>query len=605
MLKKVTVLLLAASLPSQAEEPTNLYWGDTHLHTGLSFDAYTFGTVGRPDTAYRYAKGQPVVHPVLQTMTRMDRPLDFLIVADHAETLGTVARILEGEAPELEETPAGSFVLSAAGERTQHELDQVYNGLNAVGSGLVNDTGLAIEDLADLHGEAIRPAWFETIEAADAHNEPGDFTAFIGWEWTSQPGGANFHRVVFLPQASEVASQFLPYSSLESDDPEDLWVWLETQEVATGAEFLAIPHGPNISAGLMFGPNRRNGEPIDAAFAETKSRYEPAIEVTQIKGDSEVHPLFAPDDQFADFETYNFLSSPEGLTPDPTTGDYVRSGLRNGLALEVKVGVNPYKMGMAAGTDSHVGIPAIEESSFAGKSGHDALPFKRSGPSGIGSARGWDMGAAGFTAVWAEENTRRAIFEAFRRKEIYASTGPRMRLRFFGGFSLLPEHAEPLHFAESGYANGVPMGGDIVGIPENKTPSFTVAAMKDPDGANLDRIQIIKGWVNQDGSTSEKVYDVVLSDGRIDGSVPVGNTVDLKTARYTNSIGAAELSAHWSDPDFDADQLSFYYARVLEIPTPRYSLFDSIALGIDPADTGKPATLQERAYSSPIWYSPN
>ncbi|MEP1933600.1 MAG: DUF3604 domain-containing protein, partial [Roseibium sp.] len=334
-------------------------------------------------------------------------------------------------------------------------------------------------------------------------------------------------------------------------------------------------------------------------------RYEPAIEVTQIKGDSEAHPLFAPDDQFADFETYNFLSSPEGLTPDPTTGDYVRSGLRNGLALEVKVGVNPYKMGMAAGTDSHVGIPAIEESSFAGKSGHDALPSKRAGPSGIGSATGWDMGAAGFTAVWAEENTRRAIFEAFRRKEIYASTGPRMRLRLFGGFNLLPEHADLQQFADSGYANGVPMGGDIVGISGENPPSFTVAAMKDPDGANLDRIQIIKGWVKQDGTTSEKVYDVALSGGRADGSVPVGNTVDLETARYTNSIGAAELSAYWSDPDFNADQLSFYYARVLEIPTPRYSLFDAIALGIDPADTGKPATLQERAYSSPIWYSPN
>jgi len=315
--------------------------------------------------------------------------------------------------------------------------------------------------------------------------------------------------------------------------------------------------------------------------------------------------MFSPDDQFADFETYNFLSSPEGLTPDPTTGDYVRSGLRNGLAIKAEIGVNPYKMGMAGGTDSHVGIPAIEESNFAGKSGHDALPSKRSGPSGIGSARGWDMGAAGFTAVWAEENTRQSIFEAFRRKEIYASTGPRMRLRFFGGFDLLPEHSNPEHFAKNGYTHGVPMGGGISATSAKQAPSFTIAALKDPDGANLDRLQIVKGWLNQDGSTSEKVYDVALSDDRSDGQVPVGNTVDLSTARYTNTIGATELSAFWSDPDFNADQPSFYYVRVLEIPTPRYSLYDAIALGIDPRETGRPATIQERAYSSPIWYSPD
>ncbi len=525
ILTTATLILHCGVLAEDMAPAERPLWGDTHLHTALSFDAYTFGTTATPDLAYRYAKGLPVLHPVFKTRIQIRQPLDFLIIADHAEMLGAVTRMLEGDAPELGKTRTGQAVIEWAGSRSGEDLLEVYNALNRIGSGIESDSGLTAQDVArDLHGEAIRPAWSSYVETADAHNQPGRFTALIGWEWTSQPNGANFHRVVFMPDSAEVAQEFLPYSTLESDDPEDLWAWLDSTSRATGAEFLAIPHGPNISAGLMFGVNRRNGEPIDRAFAETKARYEPAIEVTQIKGDSETLPLFSPDDQFADFETYNFLSTPDGLTPDPTPGDYVRPGLLTGLELERQVGMNPYKMGMAGGTDSHVGIPAVEESSFAGKSGHDALPAKRSGPSGIGSARGWDMGAAGFTAVWAEDNSRHSIFNAFRRREIYASTGPRIHLRLFGGFDFSKRDADRRDFAKTGYRKGVPMGGDLTA--GDGAPEFIVAARKDPHGANLDRVQIIKGWLREDGKTEEEVYDIALSNGRTDGSVPVGNTVN-------------------------------------------------------------------------------
>ena len=338
----ITPLILAATAVAadQSAGNTQLYWGDTHLHTGLSFDAYTFGTVGRPDTAYRYAKGLPVIHPVTGTLIQTDKPLDFVIIADHAEGLGVVARLLEGEAPDVAETNAGKWVVETGGEKTQHELDQVYQGITLVGSGFPNNTGLVPEDLFALHGENIRPAWIENIEAADEHNDPGTFTAMIGWEWTSQPKGANYHRVVFMPQGADVASQFLPFSSLESEDPEKLWEFLDLQQEATGAEFLAIPHGPNISLGLMFAKTNFAGEPMDAAYAETQARFEPAIEVTQIKGDSETMSLFSPDDQFAEFETYNFISVPIDENPTPVRDSYVRSGLQNGLQLGAELGVS-------------------------------------------------------------------------------------------------------------------------------------------------------------------------------------------------------------------------------------------------------------------------
>jgi hypothetical protein len=377
----------------------------------------------------------------------------------------------------------------------------------------------------------------------------------------------------------------------------------------TGAQFLAIPHTANVSDGRMFPLVRANGQPIDAAYAQARQQWEPVVEVTQIKGDSETHPGLSPTDEFAGYETYSFIMTPEGKTAGANEADYIRSGLKRGLALEAQTGTNPYKFGMIGSSDSHTGMSAVEETGFAGKNYHDAFPATRADPTGLGAAKGWDMGAAGFVGAWATENTRQGLYDAFRRKEVYASTGPRITLRFFGGFDFDKADLKAKDLAAVGYRKGVPMGGDIKAGSGDKAPAFLVAAMKDPLGGNLDRVQIVKGWLAADGTTRERIYDVAVSGGRKIGPdgrcpAPVGNTVDLATGRYSNAIGAAELATVWSDPDFNAAQRAFYYARVLEIPTPRYSLLDSIALGKPWQDTGRPATIQERVYGSPIWYTP-
>jgi hypothetical protein len=605
------VALLAAMTPPVNAADTKLYWGDTHLHTSYSFDVYLFGTfAATPDTAYRFARGLPVVSPTTQTRWQLSRPLDFLVVADHAEVLGAVPGLFAGH-PAFADTETGKLLLKVAGSRSAKELQAVYDLLASIGSGVKTPNAPPLQQFyADLHGgEKRRSTWNEIIDAAERYNQPGVFTALIGWEWSSQPGGGNIHRVVFTPQGGEVARQFLPFSALESQDPEDLWRWLGDVNRRTGAQFISIPHNANLSAGRMFPLQRTNGQPVDAAYARMRQQWEPVLEVTQIKGDSETHPMLSPTDEFAGYETYNFVMTVERKTPDPTDADYARSGLRRGLSLHGQLGVNPYKFGMIGSSDSHTGMSAVEEQGFAGKSYHDAFPATRSGPSGLGAAKGWDMGAAGFVAVWAAENTRKEIYEAFRRKEVYASTGPRITLRFFGGFDFDKADLEAKDMSARGYRKGVPMGGDLVGRGDRRAPTFLVAALKDPQGANLDRIQIVKGWLEPDGTTRERVYDVAVSGDRRIGPegicpTPVGNTVDLATGAYRNDIGAAELGVSWRDPHFDPSQRAFYYARVLEIPTPRYSLLDSIALGRPWQETGRPATIQERAYGSPIWYTP-
>ena len=590
---------------SRDDMPTQVYWGDTHLHTSNSFDVYLFGTPGStPDTAFRFAKGLPVVNPATGTRWQIHKPLDFLVVADHAEMLGSVYEIFVNGDKNLINTKSGQAILELAGDNpTDDKLQAIYDAFNYAASNQPNELGLNGKDLFDdLHGGTKRKsAWEKQIDAAEHHNEPGKFTALIGFEWSSTTNGGNLHRVVFQSEGGEVARQYAPYSTLESDDPEDLWAWLDATSKRTGATFVAIPHNPNISMGLMFPLNRNNGEPVDAAYAQTRARWEPVVEATQIKGDSEAHPLFSPSDEFADFETYDFALTPDGARPAPTEGDYVRTGLKRGLALEEAVGTNPFKLGMIGSTDNHTGISGVEEDNFTGKGQHDSRPELRSHPTGIGSSKGWDMGAAGYAGVWASENTREALVAAFKRKEVYASTGPRMTLRFFGGFEFADSDMNDM--VAAGYKKGVPMGGDLSAAGD-KGPGFMVAVQKDPDGANLDRVQIIKGYLNADGSTGETIYDVALSDGRTDGSVAVGNTVDLATGEYTNSIGDAQLASFWQDPDFDPSQRAFYYVRALEIPTPRYSLLDAIALGMDVKETNRPATIQERVYSSPIWYTP-
>ncbi|QCK15438.1 DUF3604 domain-containing protein [Mangrovivirga cuniculi] len=583
----------------------DVYWGDTHNHTGNSFDVFLFGTPNStPETAYRFAKGEEVESPTSGRPMKLTEPLDFLVVADHAEMLGAFTLLYDNN-PEVANTKSGKKFLEINPDKNNEEgLQKIYDILNYAGFDEPNEADLGSKDLMnDLGGENRKEAWYRYIETAERHNNPGTFTTLIGWEWSSNAGGANLHRVIFMPQDGGVGKQFLPYSALYSEDPEDLWKFLEETSSRVGAEFVAIPHNPNISLGLMFPETRLNGEPVNEEYARTRMKWEKNVEVTQIKGDSETHPALSPNDEFADYETYDFALTPDGRRAEPTKADYVRSGLKRGLALEEKIGVNPYKVGMVGSSDSHTGMSAIEETNFAGKGQHDATPEKRPHPTGIGSSKGWDMGAAGWVAVWSESNTRQSIVDAFQRKEVYATTGPRIKLRFFGGFDFSDSDLGT-DMVETGYDRGVPMGGDLSPSGDN-APTFMISAIKDPNAANLDRIQVIKGWLEADGSTKEMVYDVALSDDRTDGSEPVGNTVDLATGKYTNTIGDAELKVVWTDPDFDPTKNAFYYVRVLEIPTPRYSLLDAIELGIDVKETNHPATIQERVYSSPIWYTPS
>jgi hypothetical protein len=584
---------------------TQVFWGDTHLHTSNSFDVYLFNTpTATPDTALRFARGLPVISPTTHVRWQLHAPLDFAVVSDHAEMVGSISRMFAGD-PEIADTRAGKALRELGGEQSEAQLQAVYDEVVRLGSGMPSETGLTPKELvAGMHaGEKRRSTWEDNIDTVEKHNTPGEFTAFIGWEWSAQPKIGNLHRVVFTPQGGDVARQFLPYSSLESGDPQDLWAWLEETSKRTGADFIAIPHNGNISMGQMFPLVDQSGNPLDEDYARAREKWERVIEITQIKGDSETHPLLSPTDEFADFEIFPFILAPDGRTPDPTEGDYVRAGLKRGLAWEDKLGTNPFKVGVIGSTDSHTGMSAVEEDNFAGKGQHDSRPELRSHPTGIGGSKGWDMGAAGYAGVWATENSRQAIFDAFQRREVYATTGPRITLRFFGGFDFEQGDTQAQDLAAVGYSKGVPMGGDLKGT-DGGAPTFLVAALKDPHGANLDRVQIVKGWLNADGSTAERVYDVALSGDRKDGTVPVGNTVDLKTGKYSNTIGANEFTVVWNDPDFDPGQRAFYYARVLEIPTPRYSLLDAIALGIDVRETGHPATIQERVYSSPIWYVP-
>ncbi len=608
MKKIVLTVLLGATSIVQASEPAQrqLLWGDTHLHTSTSADVFIFDNRNATaDIAYRFAKGQPVESPVTGTIMQLNRPLDFLVVADHAEMLGSVQLVFEGENP-LSNSVSGREIKKTADD--SGSLLSAYGVVvNALMLGKDESTGLTGKQvMQDLHsGDKRSPAWQRNTAAADRHNQPGEFTALIGWEWSSMQKGANLHRVVVTDSDAQVANQYLPFSQFESSDPEDLWRWLDKTATSTGAEFLAIPHNPNISKGQMFSSVRFDGKtPLDAAYAKERMRWEPLLEMTQIKGDSETHPVLSPNDVFADFESFNFILMPSGEREPATEADYARSALKNGLAHAQRIGVNPFKFGMIGSTDSHTGISAVEEDNFAGKAKKDALPRQRSEPTGIGSSTGWDMSSGGFMGVWADENTRHGLLDAMRRKEVYATSGPRISLRFFAGWQLNSDDT-----VVSAYQKGVPMGGDLLMAPKNVAPSFIVFAEADPFSASLDRIQIVKGWLDDQGNTHEKVYNVIGAQNRLPDDngemTAIDNTVDLKTANYDRSSGANALSAYWTDPDFDPQQAAFYYTRVLEIPSPRYSLRDAVALGVDVSQTKHVATIQERAYSSPIWYTPN
>ena len=559
LLASLTLAVCASAQPVTGQE-RNVYWGDTHVHTSYSSDAYGFGNVTvDPETAYRFAKGLPVVHPGLGSRVRLHRPLDFLAVADHS--------------------PVGRGA-PVEGDRNTPEFQEA--------------------------------AWSLYVDAAERNNDPGTFTAIIAWEWTSYPGGANLHRVVFTPTDAETAKRFLPLSSRDSPRPEDLWSWLEDTSDRLGIDFVAIPHNSNLSLGLKFDMVDSDGRPISAEYARTRMRWEPLAEVLQVKGTSETHPFLSPEDEFANFELWQFLIRGGLSVPDP--GDYLRTALLRGLRIEEGVGVNPYKFGLQGATDTHTGLSDADEDLYAGwmvrLSGPagGVEPFMSPGggpPRGVG----WDGAAQGITGAWSTANTREALTAAFKRKEVYATSGPRMRLRVFGGFEFDPQDAESRDIAAVGYGGGVPMGGDLAQAPNNTPVSLLIHAVKDPMGANLDRAQVIKGWLDDDRETHERVYDVAWAGRRApgaNGKVPaIGSTVDVARATYDNSIGSAELSTVWVDPDFDPDERAFYYVRVLEIPTPRFSTYDAVALGLDPEQaTDRPAAIQERAFSSPIWYTP-
>lgn len=594
---------------AERDFPDVVYFGDTHLHTSFSMDAGAFGDRLGPDQAYRFARGEQVTASGGQKV-RLSRPLDFLVVADHSDNMGFFPDLLAGK----------PHVVADATGKDWYERVQAGDGV-AVALELIGkfSQGQMPEALVYSPESApYRHAWAETVDAAERFDDPGKFTAFIGYEWTSLIKGGNMHRVVMYRDGADKAGTMVPFTTIPpegSRNPRDLWKWMDGYEQKTDGRVLAIPHNGNLSNGIMFPLEAQyDGRELDREYVETRARREPVYEVTQIKGDGETHPYLSPDDEFADFETWDTgnLDGSEAKTDAMLSGEYAREALKRGLALEKTLGTNPYAFGMIGSTDSHTSLSTTEENNFFGKhSGAEPSPDRMNHPfmkTDKGTVMGWQQVAAGLAGVWARENTREALFDAVERKEVYGTTGTRLVVRFFGGWDFVPADVNSREPAFAGYEKGVPMGGDLAPRPDGASaPSFLVYALRDPLGANLDRIQIVKGWLDADGKTHEKVYDVAWSGDRkagADGRLPaVGNTVDVETASWTNTIGSSELGTVWTDPDFDPSQKAFYYARVMEIPTPRWSTYDAYRFEVELPE-GAPPWTQERAYTSPIWHRP-
>ncbi|MGB5890186.1 MAG: DUF3604 domain-containing protein [Thermoanaerobaculia bacterium] len=582
-----------------------VFFGDMHFHTNLSFDAGLIGTSLDVHDGYRMARGEKVISNTGQPV-QLIRPLDFLVITDHAELLGLASAIYESN-PLLLADPWGRWVHERfnAGEEGRMEAFT-----NIIEKATVQGINPFSSD------ELVRYIWNDFVKIADQYNEPGRFTAMAGFEWTSTPMGDNLHRVVVFADGADKTSRTMPFSMFDSDDPQGLWNYLAAYEAATGGRGIAIPHNGNMSNGLMFSDKMRDGKPMTRAYAEKRIRWEPLHEMSQIKGDEEAHPLLSPEDEFADFENWDVgnLSGTTAKEEWMLQYEYARSALKLGLKLGKELGVNPYKFGMNASTDTHTALATSREENYFGKYAHTEPSPERHNrevvPAEDPSLRIMTSQevASGLTAVWARENTREAIFDALKRKEVYATTGTRIRVRVFGGWDFEADDLVGSDFIAEGYRRGVPMGGDLWEAPAGTAPSFMIRALRDPDGANLDRVQVIKGWLDAKGELHERIYDVAVSDGRTVGTdgrckEPVGNTVDIPTATFTNSIGEVVLASHWTDPDFDPAEHAFYYVRVLEIPTPRWTTYDAAFFGIPLPDT-VPATIQDRAYTSPIWYTP-
>ena len=602
----------AYSPMAQRDFPTFPLWGESHLHTGYSMDAGLFGNRLLLDDAYKFARGEEVVASSGQPV-KLSRPLDWLVIADHSDQMGFVQDIMTGDA---------TVVGTEQGRRWNEGMSA--GGQSAVAAALDLITTFSNGKLDPVLVEAYAPGspkyrdvWETMIDTADEYNDPGQFTALIGFEWTSLVKGANMHRNVIFRDGKEKVRQVVPFTMTApfgSPDPMDLYDYLADYEDKTGGSVLAIAHNGNLSNGIMFPVDQQyTGRKIDEKYVKARARWEPLYEVTQIKGDGETHPYLSPNDEFADYETWDEgnLDLSVAKQESMLQYEYAREALKNGLVLEEKLGTNPYKFGLVGATDSHTSLSTFEEDNFWGKhTGYEPSPERLTHPfmkTEAGELFAWQLAAAGLQAVYARENTREGVFDAMRRKETYATTGPRMMVRFFGGWDYTEQDLNSRQPAFRGYEKGVPMGGDLKPVQGKKAPNFMVYALRDPIGANLDRIQIVKGWTDSKGETHEKVYNVAWSGKREltrKGKLPpVGNTVDIENANWTNTIGASELMTVWTDPDFDAGQRAFYYARVLEIPTPRWVVYDAFRFGTEIPE-GATTIGQERAYTSPIWYAP-
>ena len=588
-------------------------WGDTHLHTSLSFDAGAFGNRLDPRAAYRFARGEEVISSTGQNV-RLARPLDWLAITDHSDGMGFTDDALAASplVTKYEQGARWSKGFRAGG---QEAVEATLDMITAFSQGKMDPEMFANYSPGSRRYATI---WDDVIKNAEDYNDPGEFTAFIAFEWTSLVKGGNMHRNVILRDGADRARQIVPFTTfppIGSPDPLDLYEYLESYEVRTNGAVMALAHNGNLSNGIMFPVDAQyTGKKIDKFYAEQRAKWERIYEITQIKGDGETHPFLSPDDEFADYATWDVgnLDISEAKTDDMLAGEYAREALKNGLALEKTLGTNPYKFGFTGATDSHTSLTTAEENNFFGKhTGYEPSPERLTHPfakTENGEIFAWQMVASGITAVWAKENTRAAIFDAMDRKELYATTGPRIIVRFFGGWNFTDADINSREPVVLAYEKGVPMGADLHAPPEGaKAPNFMVYALHDPLGANLDRIQIVKGWLDSKGKTHEKVYDVAWSGDRkpgTDGKLPaVGNTVDIASASWTNTIGASQLKAIWTDPDFDPAESAFYYTRVLEIPTPPWYAYDAFRYGIEiPKDA--PKSQQERAYTSPIWYTP-
>ena len=590
-----------------ASEPRHAYFGDLHIHTQYSIDSYTFGVRATPDDAYRFAKGEALAHPLGNSIRLQGWPLDFLAVTDHAEYLGLSPALADPGHPLASHPVAVKLRSSDPQERWEAglELDGWVRGKPVSG---LDPTPV------------VRSAWQETVAAAERHNDPGRFTTFVAYEFSSTPSGVNLHRNVIF-SGSDVPAQ--PFSAVDSVNPEDLWTWLDEQR-ANGIEALAIPHNSNWSQGEMFARTNWAGEPIDAAYAEQRRRNEPLVEITQGKGTSETHPALSPNDEWADFEIWRKNSMAFGedgsivFTEGATTGAYARDALRTGLEMEREIEANPYLFGFIGATDGHNAAGSVEEDQHFGHAGSIdgtpavrlGLPDRQQGQIQIGfELETIEWGSSGLTGVWAEENTRKSIYAALRRKETFATSGPRIRVRFFAGYDYPDDLPNQHHAAERAYTGGVPMGGELAAQP-GKAPRFFVQAARDPREAeaSLQRAQVVKSWIDESGKTHERVFDVACSDGvtpdpKMHRCTDNGASVDLDDCSFSLDKGDVELVTLWDDPTFDPTERALYYARVLQNPTCRWSTWDAIRIGVEP--TSKvPATIQERAWSSPIWIAP-